>query len=312
MFRFCNTCIRASTNRWTRNRCLAITLLGAVALLFTSGPGLAAESQDSCSGFIDVLPAVINAEGIWCLRQNLSTNASSGVMISVETNNVTIDCNGFKIGGLGGGAATTALAIGTNNQNKLRVRHCAIQGFLVGIGITGTGYGHLVENNLLDQNRGIGLTMRGNGTIARQNTVTNAGGSSTGGDAVGIDSDGDIIDNVVDGISGGASVTTFSPTGIQSGLATFHVAIGVLIQGNRVRNLTPKGGNPAIGIRVNGTENLVRDNVVTQTSVTAGSGIRCFDGSSTARDNLVMNYGGGDVIFCKDGGGNSLTAGAGP
>ena len=292
----------------TRNGYLSITLLGVVALLSTSGPGLAAESYDSCVGFIDTLPAVINVQGTWCLRQTLNTSASNGRMISIETDNVTIDCNRFKIGGLGAGAATTAVAIGADSHDKINVRHCTIQGFGEGISITGTGFGHLVENNLLDQNRRIAVSIRGAGSIVRQNTVTNTGGSSTAVDAVGIDSDGDIIDNVVDGISGGTSVTNFSPMGINSGIDMSVVAIGVLIQGNRVRNLTPKGASPAFAIHISAGGNLVRDNVVTQPSSTVGIGIGCPDATSIARDNLVTAY-VFDLIVCKDGGGNSLNGG---
>jgi hypothetical protein len=83
-------------------RYLRVTLLAVVALS-VSRPGLAAESYDSCVGFIDTIPTVINEQGTWCLRQNLTTSAGSGNMISIVTDNVTIDCNGFKIGGLGGG-----------------------------------------------------------------------------------------------------------------------------------------------------------------------------------------------------------------
>ena len=49
--------------------CAALSLslsLGAV-------PASAAESYDGCSGFITVLPATIDTQGVWCLKQDLAT-----------------------------------------------------------------------------------------------------------------------------------------------------------------------------------------------------------------------------------------------
>jgi len=65
----------------------------SIAMLATfagaSSPAAAAESYDACVGFIDSVPAVITTQGIWCLRQDLDTSASSGHMIDIQANNVT-------------------------------------------------------------------------------------------------------------------------------------------------------------------------------------------------------------------------------
>ena len=58
---------------------IAIATLAAFA--GASGPAAAGESYDNCVGFIDALPAAITTQGIWCLRQNLDTSATSGNMI---------------------------------------------------------------------------------------------------------------------------------------------------------------------------------------------------------------------------------------
>src|SRR5688572_11518098 len=63
----------------------------------------AAASYDACTGFIDTLPATIGTQGTWCLRNNLTSSLASGAAISIATNNVVLDCNGFKIGGLSAG-----------------------------------------------------------------------------------------------------------------------------------------------------------------------------------------------------------------
>src|SRR4249920_3646904 len=92
----------------------------ALAILLVVAPAVshAAESYDNCTGYIDALPAVIASQGTWCMRHDLTTSISSGNAISVLTNNVTIDCNDFKLGGLAAGAGTTAAGIyAPNRQN---------------------------------------------------------------------------------------------------------------------------------------------------------------------------------------------------
>src|SRR5205823_10248096 len=113
----------------------AIATLAAFA--GASGPAAAAESYDSCFGFVDALPATITTQGTWCLRQNLDTSATSGNVIEIQNNNVTIDCNGFRLRGSGGGASTTAVGILASGRVNITIRHCTIRGFQIGIQVNG-------------------------------------------------------------------------------------------------------------------------------------------------------------------------------
>ena len=92
----------------TRIRAVPLSFL--VLLLFLCGPRAAhaAQSYDNCTGFITSVPAVISTQGTWCLKQDLATAIASGNAISVNANNVTLDCNDFKLGGLAAGAGTVA------------------------------------------------------------------------------------------------------------------------------------------------------------------------------------------------------------
>src|SRR5688500_991377 len=101
-------------------------LLGAWALL--PGAARAAESYDNCTGFIDTVPTTISTQGVWCLRQNLSTAAIFGAAITIAANNVTVDCNDFKLGGLAAGNQSIAVGIRASGQQNLNVRHCGIRG----------------------------------------------------------------------------------------------------------------------------------------------------------------------------------------
>ena len=94
-------------------------LPGLLAVLACK-PASAAESYDNCAGFITSLPAVISSQGTWCMKQDLATAVTSGFVITVATNNVTIDCNNFKLGGLAAGAGTQASGIFANNGKTSR------------------------------------------------------------------------------------------------------------------------------------------------------------------------------------------------
>src|SRR5690606_2079945 len=146
----------------------------------------------------DSLPAVITRQGEWCLRKDLNTAITSGNAITISANNVTVDCNNFKVGGLAGGDNSTALGIlATDRQNAI-VRRCNVRGFSFGIAIRG-GAGHLVEDNRLDNNLFMGIEVSGDNGLIRNNRVFDTGGERQ--IAYGIVSGGaDVIDNIVSGV----------------------------------------------------------------------------------------------------------------
>src|SRR5437899_12197207 len=126
-------------------RFLFIAIATLAAFAGASGPAAAAESYDGCFGFIDALPATITTQGTWCLRQNLDTSATTGNMIEIQTNNVTIECNSFRIRRSGSGPATGAVCIFGSGRLTLAIRSCTMSGFSLGIQATG-GSGAIVED----------------------------------------------------------------------------------------------------------------------------------------------------------------------
>src|SRR5690606_12207512 len=133
-----------------------LILLAGTAVAFAPGSANAARSYDNCTGFIDSLPTTISTQGVWCLRKNLGTAIISGAAIIIDANNVTIDCNDFKLGGLAAGDASVASGIYAQNRHNAVVRHCSVRGFNYGIRLDG-GAGHLVEDNRLDNNLFTGI-----------------------------------------------------------------------------------------------------------------------------------------------------------
>src|SRR4249919_2976114 len=97
-------------------------LLTFALLLGAPRAAEAAESYDNCTGFITSLPAVISTQGTWCLKQDLSI-AVSGIAITLNANNVTINCNDFKLTGM-----NQATGIYGMKRFNNTVRHCDIRG----------------------------------------------------------------------------------------------------------------------------------------------------------------------------------------
>jgi len=287
------------------SRLIAMLCLSAVLAMGRAPGACAAESYDGCAGFIDSLPATIATQGVWCLRKDLGTAMASGAAITLANNNITIDCNDFKLGGLAAGDASTARGIQVSSRQNIVVRNCAIRGFNRGIEIS-QGAGHLVEHNRLDNNLVAGIHVASTeGALVRDNRVLATGGYPDNLDRHGIYCQPlggracDVRDNIVNGVVGTA--------------AHFNTVIGIRITsgrgsrvtGNRVTGLAPTGGNAARGIYASNHEAMyLTGNSVAMDGAPAGStGLRCNVTQGAIRDNVVAGFATA-YSGCRDDGGN--------
>lgn len=284
----------------TRFNLCALLLLGFALFLSAPRAAQAAESYDNCTGFITSLPAVISTQGTWCLKQDLTTAITTGNAIAVNTNNVTLDCNDFKIGGLAAGLGTQATGIYAQNRLNLTVRHCSIRGFWKGLYVVGsTGGGHAIEDNRFDGNTYAGLWVEGDGSVAQRNRVFDTGGSTVSASAYGIIAfySVDILSNTVSGV-----VATASGGGFATGIETDANPSGRII-GNGISGLLPDGAGQAQGI-INFTSDRLslRENDV----VGGGTfGLKCSGGNGSARDNMISGFTTA-ISNCTDSGGNTV------
>jgi len=172
--------------------------------LVPAAPAPAAESYDNCVGFIDSLPATIGSSGTWCLRADLGTAQASGNVINITRNNVTLDCNEFKIGGLAAGPDTRAIGINAVGRSNITIRNCGLRGFWYGVNLEG-GSGHLVEANRIDGSTWVALGVEGDGSVIRGNRIMDTGGVTGIANptkAVGIYTVGDVevLGNLITGV----------------------------------------------------------------------------------------------------------------
>lgn len=275
-----------------RSLFLLALLLGATAF----APARAEVNE--CTN-ITTLPAVITTQGVYCLKQNLETNISSGAAISINTNNVTIDCNDWKIGGLQAGANTNAIGILAIGRLNTTIRNCGVRGFLIGIQyqIGAGSAGHLIEDNRVDLNTGTGIQARGDGLIVRRNRIVDTGGRPASAFSSGLLVNGQgalVADNSIIGIT--ATAVDSSVVGIDIFGGSHEFARNMII------NALPTGTGTSIALFGDGAS-AYRANTVINPIVTAGTGLTGGSASSFCKDNLIRNYAVA-ISACTDAGGN--------
>jgi hypothetical protein len=270
-------------------------LILLLALLCIAAPAAqAAQSYDNCTGFIASLPAVITTQGTWCFNKDLNTAVTSGSAIDIQTNNVTIDCNGFKLGGLAAGLGTLTTGIHALQRSNLIVRNCNIRGFVVGLyfdSLGDVGGGQVVEDNRFNGNTAVGLSVEGDGSVVRRNQIVNTGGSTAVAFTYGLVTfySVDVLDNTVSGVA-----ATSGGNGNVDGIFTQSDTPGDLgesVNGNRIRSLVPDGTGIATGISNSRAGRVIMRNNDLIGVTSAGSvGVACTNSIGNAKDNVISGF----------------------
>jgi len=278
----------------------SLALLGLLALAAWAKPA-SAESYHACNNFITVLPATISTPGVWCMVNDLTSSSASATLITVNTNNVTIDCNGHALISTAG-TANTATGIYAYFRNNVTVRNCHIRGFKSGVWLVGnTGKGNVVEDNVFDGNTYTALVMNGDGSVARRNQVLNTGGSTVYATVYGIYSYNavDLIDNTVSGVT-----ARVGGGGSAYGIYTNNNANNS-VTGNRVRGVARDGAGSAYGVFIYGTgRQSVRDNDILGNGAISSTGLYCSTNSTHVQDNRIFGFAYGIGGGCAQDSGN--------
>ncbi len=287
---------------------IAAVLLLSASTIAMPRPAVAAESYDTCAHYIDAVPRVADQQGVWCLRKDVATGQAEGNAIEITANNVTIDCNDFKIGGLAAGNASDAVGIYASGRQNVTIRHCNIRGFRYGITLEG-GAGHLVEDNRVDGSLQTGILIYFSGhNMVRRNRVFDTGGYHDGefDDSLegyfGIRASADIIDNIVEDVSttGGAMVYGISTDGS-----------GARIAGNRVGGALQNHSGSGYGINIEknmvtgvGRQAVVGNRIAADPASGVGIGGPAYSTyDAYCAGNTVANFNTA-IESCQNGSGN--------
>ena len=145
-----------------------LALLAVVPTLALNTTTARAETVN-CTA-ITTIPTVISVQGVYCFTANLATSINTGIAIDIQTNNVVLDLNGFKLGGLSAGFGTAAHGIHALDRQNITIKNGTVRGFLKGIFLENVSQsqGHVVEAVRADQNTLVGIEVdgAGNGPIA--------------------------------------------------------------------------------------------------------------------------------------------------
>ncbi len=257
-------------------------LLSLVILFFPSLVPARAETVN-CTEIASV-PLIISVQGVYCLKKNLATSLASGSMIDIRTNNVTIDFNGFKLGGQAAGVNTTAYGVSAQDRRNITLRNGSILGFARAISLLGSppsnSSGHVVEDMLLDANRANALAVVGTGVVIRRNQIVNTAGPVVTEVIVDLQS-GVVEDNVI--AETRASIYYATALEVTS-------SDDVTVRRNFISN-TFSTFQPSIGIRVGSSSRvIVSDNEISTvtSSDSTGHGISASSSTVYCRNNAII------------------------
>jgi len=173
----------------------------AATLALGPVPAVHADETLMCNATITSLPYTITTQGHYCFDRNLSTAQTAGAAITINADFVTLDLNGFKLGGGAAGPATLTTGVAATDRKNLVIRNGNIRGFRSGIFVGGAASkAVIIEDMRLDENMTNGIVVFGNNHVLRDNSVSDSGGNTTGSLVTGIAAFGEsaqIINNAV-------------------------------------------------------------------------------------------------------------------
>lgn len=200
----------------------------AAALLLLACASANAETV-TCTE-ITTVPYTISKPGAYCLVGHLSKSLSSGAAVSINANDVRLDCNGFAM--INTSSAGSAVGILSAARNNLVVENCRVKGFYKGIVIDPKSSDIAIRDNVVQNARYIGIMVWSSRSQVTGNTVADMSYAS--------------------GTAQGIYVAPYSPTSTSQ---------NIVVKGNRVVGIS--GMTNIQGIRIDRAEApLVADNYV--------------------------------------------------
>jgi hypothetical protein len=198
---------------------------------------LATPSLDACTGVLHreagtTTTITVDAPGTWCLDQDLVESVDAVdtyfAMITVDADDVTIDCRGHRLEYTGFAASSMHGIASRAGRKRVTVRNCHLYGFSDAISVVEDGF--LIEDNIVRAGRprpyGSGTAIYGGGSgIIRRNRIYDA--ASRGIYASGSTQ---VLDNLVDGLFRARSTDQLHAIDV-------YPVDGAEVRGNTVRDI---------------------------------------------------------------------------
>ncbi len=255
----------------------AAAMAAFISLAPTSSP---ARAETMLCTEITALPFIITTQGVYCLKKNLNVNLSAdgSAAITINSGNVTIDFNGFRVNNQAPLATNQALGVHAQDRKNITLRNGFIRGFYFGVWLeeiaTDASSSHLVEGMKIADSGSYGIVVEGDQSVIRDNRVLATGGGPVTfayGIYLSRDDDGIVSGNIVSGVSETASnfgvrvtnsirvkVTGNEISGVNGNINNFAISLSsadqAIIARNRLLN-DPATGTGGI-VDSGGSENV--------------------------------------------------------
>ncbi len=276
--------------------CVAASL----AALFSCAHTISsAHAETTLCTEITALPFIVTAQGVYCLKNNLNVNlsAANSAAITINTGNVIIDFNDFRVNNQAPLATNQAIGVFAQDRKNITLRNGFIRGFYYGIfldevAIDGSE-NHLVEGMKIADSGNGGIQLEGDNSIVRDNRVLNIGGgpsSSAIGILLQMVTGGIVADNFVSGVT-----ETYTNAGIYIGSSN-----GIQVSGNEVSRING-GSNSDQAISISSAyQPIIVGNRLFNDPGTGTGAIVAFNGSANVvcRDNEVGGFSAAPFSGC--------------
>lgn len=273
--------------------------------------GLLAFDADASCIVLEGLPANIEAPGTYCLAQGHLTDITSGTLINIAANDVTLDCQGHTLRSTAASASGSSSAIVAFDRNNVEIRNCRIiGGFTHGINVSqdnlqpNRSYYNSVVDNYVAGPYMSGIIAFGSAIEVRGNRVYDIGGQlnqsafgiRVGGSKVSGFKFQIVHDNRVAG--------TNSPTRHAYGIFS-DGSVGTVFHENLVSGSSGAGGAyKGYGIKIaSGAGNTITDNYLHDAGPGSDAvGVQTPSGGGVCYDNQI--WAAQPTIGCNAGYGN--------
>lgn len=192
------------------------------------------------------IPTTLVEPGVYCLRHHSTNSSSSGTMIEISADNVTLDLGGWTLDGSGAGHDTIATGISAFNRKNITVQNGTVRGFRTAIDLT-QGSGHVVTRVRAEGNTQFGIVIKSAGSLIHDNLILNTGGSTAG--SVFEVPAGILMQSPRTQVSNNQVINT-NGTSISYGIYVGPNSNGTVVQNNRVSNPQVQGDVTSYGISV--------------------------------------------------------------
>lgn len=268
------------------NRLIAILVL---ALCAHATPALA----QSCTT-LTAIPATISASGNYCLARDFSITSTSAKAITINANDVTLDCDGHTLKNLATADNGSSTGVYVSSHNDITIRNCRIiGGFTNGIVATQVNsqanktYYVTIEHNYIAGAYAYGILAYGSAIEISGNRIYDVGGqmsqaafgirvaaTSTGGPKFHV-----LRDNLIAG--------TTSPYSNAFGIYSDNSVASLFLHNDVTGTTAINASYRSYGIRLGGEVNRITDNHVVGSGASNDTALYSTSASTVCFDNFL-------------------------